>query len=447
MLVDHWMLFSTFAEQRYFEYPKIGAYKGVIVNGNMAVHAPAGMAGFLLEKTSTNMQYIVDPLTHAFQHDPELICGNDGEPKASIRGLADAYGEPIVSALGHRPLLPKHLADDSVLRDFVHNCIDFQATHLANYMIASDAAKYFDEDEAAKPPYAVVSPYFYITESTIDGWLPIMVRAAQIAREYISEDVPYKLFGAIVVSQGVMADEGLSRGVADALGPLGLDGFLLWIDNFDEQSASRAELHGLIRFGRMLRGQERREVINLHGGYFSVLAAGNLGDGALSGVTHAPEFGEYRSVVPVGGGIPIAKYYVPGLHSRVRYRDTVRIFGSMGWLTSADQFHSEVCACPECTRVIDNNIENYQLFGEGIVKRVRRRHGLVRIEFPTSEAKKRCLKHYLQCKYNEYHAASEAPARTLINNLSDGEDKYAEAVGLEGVSHLHLWRDVFNKTM
>ena len=92
MPIDHWMMFGTFAEQRHFTYPTKDTYNGAIINGNMAAHAPDGLAVFLLEKTS-NLPYIIDPLTHAFQHDPEMICTGDGEPKSSIKALGDAFGD------------------------------------------------------------------------------------------------------------------------------------------------------------------------------------------------------------------------------------------------------------------------------------------------------------------------------------------------------------------
>src|SRR3972149_11265878 len=105
---DHWMQFGTFAQKDYFEFPETGTYKGVIINGNMAAHAPAGLAAFLLEKTQST-SYIIDPLTHAFQHDPEVVKNNEGEPKASVRTLADAYGKPVCSSVGSAPLLPDDL--------------------------------------------------------------------------------------------------------------------------------------------------------------------------------------------------------------------------------------------------------------------------------------------------------------------------------------------------
>ena len=158
-----------------------------------------------------------------------------------------------------------------------------------------------------------------------------------------------------------------------------------------------------------------------------------------TGVTHGPEFGEFRGVVPVGGGIPIARYYIPQLHARVRYRDAVRLLQDNGWLESADVFHGNVCNCEECLRTLDGNAENFSRFGEANVRTVRRRGGLVRIDFPTTEASRRCLHHYLQRKQREYQAAATFDAEQLVRSVSRGYHQLREAVGPDGVGHLLLW--------
>lgn len=440
MSIDHWMMFSTFAEKNYFAYPTKNTYQGVIINANMAAHAPAGIAAFLIEKTALDTKYVVDPLTHAFQHDPGLISNSEGAPKASIKTLAEAYGSPIDEIVGIRPLQPADLTDDGVLREFVSRCVNYQTKHLSGYINESNAAKYID-DEATVSPYAVIAPYFFLTETTVDNWLPINLKAAAMTAD---EKTSCKRFAAIVVSQGVAVDEPSKRKICDGFREIDLDGFFVWIDNLDEQTASGAELRGLLDLCKKLRFGGKREVINIHGGYFSILSAGSLGANALSGVAHGPEFGEFRSVVPVGGGIPISRYYVPELHARIRYRDALAMFRTKHWLDTADRFHEQVCDCEECKETIAGDPANFGLFGDGSIKTVKRRHGLVRIEFPTSEAKQRCLRHYLQRKHREFVAASMAPKDQLLQNLIDGEKKYVDVVGLDGVAHLRLWRDVLS---
>lgn len=440
MAVDHWMTFGTFGEKDHFEYPKKGTYRGVIINANMAAYAPAGLAAFLLEKTAAETQYLIDPLTHAFQHDPGLISDSDGNPKASIKALADFYGDPIAGIVGKTPILPEHLEDEQVLTTFVQNCLDYQSSQVAGYMKVSESAKYLDVPGGELQPYALVAPYFFLTESTLDDWLPTNVSAARIALEH---SVDKRCFGAVVIDQGILVNPEAIDRIVDSLGSLGLAGFLLWADNLNEQTASIAELHGLIELSRKLRGEDGKEVLNLHGGYFSILAAGNLGDGAMTGVAHGPEFGEYRGVVPVGGGIPISRYYVPKLHARIRYRDAAAMFTQLGALESAELFHERVCDCAQCKETLNGNAANFTEFGQGTVKNVRRKHGIVRIQFPTAEAKLICLRHYLQRKSREYMGASEIDRNGLLNNLKAGEIEYRSVAGPTGVSHLKTWRTVF----
>ena len=445
MRVDHWMLFATFAEQRHFEYPRKGTYHGVVINANMAAHAPAGLAAFLLEKTA-GMNYLVDPLTHAFQHDPEVLCNEDGEPKPALRNLADLYGEPVADRVGRQPVLPRHFADDDVLRGFTERCIRFQCDHLLGYMRSSEAAKYLDEHEAQLPPYAVIAPYFFLAETTIKDWLPICARSVRFAREAADRFRAKRVFASIVASQGVLADDVARGAIARTFLETGADGYILWVDDLDERTASKHVLNGLLGLTEMLRCDRQREVINLHGGYFSVLAAGSVGAGRyFTGVAHGPEFGEYRGVIPVGGGIPIARYYVPRLHARVRYRDALRLFTSMDCLRNAERFHEKICGCEECRSVLEGDVMNFVRFGEGSVKSVRRRHGIVRIEFPFRETKLRCLRHYLQRKRLEYEAAGTLDASDLLDELRKGAEEYENFAGLEGVSHLRLWPEVLSQ--
>jgi len=443
MSVDHWMLFGTFAQKNYFEYPAVGTYRGTVINANMAAHAPAGLAAFLHEKTA-KATYIIDPLTHAFQHDPDAVANEDGDPKSSIRSLADAYGKPVSSSLGKKPVLPSAFNDKGLLQGFTQRCIDFQFNKLTLFMKDSDAAKYLDHDEIEVHPYAVVAPYFYMTETSLDDWLQVNVDCASHAVK-VQSDGRSKIFASVVIDQGILLDDSRIKEITKAYSAIkGLDGYLVWIDSLDEQVAASSALRALLKLWRGLR-QQNREVINLHGGYFSVLAAGKPGKGALTGVTHGPEFGEYRGVVPVGGGIPIARYYMPHLHARVRYRDTLRMLQAKGWLVSAKSFHDNVCDCDVCAETIGGDSKGFVKFGEANTKSVRRRGGLVRIAFPTKDAKDRCLRHYLHRKNREYQAAGQAEPKVLLDDLLAGVEKYEDVAGLDGVKHLKIWHKVLSK--
>lgn len=440
MSVNHWMTFGTFAEQRYFIYPNKDAYYGVIINANMAAHAPDGLAAFLLEKTA-EYRYIIDPVTHAFQHDPSAVTDSNGVVRSSIRKMAEAYGEPFVRIVGEEPLRPRVLADKSATRDFVKRCLDFQREQLARPMAEADALKYLDPGTDLRP-FALVAPYFYMTETTLGQWIPVSRLCVEMALDLKGE---CRLFACIVVGQGVVTNSKARNEIVARFGSLGVDGFLLWVDDLDEYEAGTDELSGLLDLARRLGGNGKRQVINLHGGYFSILGAGVLGNGALTGVAHGPEFGEHRAVVPVGGGIPIARYYIPKLHHRTRYRDALAILRAKKWLSSsAKDFHTNVCGCDACKQALQGDVDNFSRFGESIIRTVKRKRGMVRMAFPTSDAKLFCLMHYLQVKQAEYAFAGSASKRQVLDELRAGRALFEDAAGLEGVAHLERWEQVLS---
>lgn len=441
MSIEHWMMFGTFAEQRHFVYPSTRTYQGTVINGNMAAHAPAGLAAFLIEKTP-GLPYIIDPLTHAFQHEPSAVINDKGEVRKSIQRMADAYGSVISDRVGHRPLLPRHLEGEKEIAELVSGCLNFQREQIVDHMKSSDAIKYLDVQDKELSPYALVAPYFFMTEATLDRWLPRIARAAELAVEDRQDHE--KIFSSIVVSQGIILDDTHISAIVEAFNDIDVDGFLFWVDALDEQQAGVAELNGLRSLASQLRTNGQRDVINLHGGYFSILAGSELGERTFTGVAHGPEFGEYRSVLPVGGGIPIAKYYIPLLHARFRYRDALNIFQELKYLNDAEVFHEKVCRCKECQNTLSGDADNFALFGDSTVRSVRRGHGIVRLQFPTTEAKSRCLQHYLQKKEREYLKAEHDTPEQLIEELNRGINEFEEVLGADGVAHLTLWRNVLS---
>jgi hypothetical protein len=440
MAVEHWMMFGNFTTQRHFVYPSKESYDGVLINANMAAYAPDGLASFLLEKTA-NIKYIIDPITHAFQHNPDFITNDKGEVKKSIQKMAEGYDFPG-DKLGKEPVTPEYLLDPARLKGLIDNCLRFQSTLLSDKILESDEMKYFSDDNPTTKPDALVIPYFYMTESTYDDWLKVLALTIKLA---LKSDWPdSKLFGSIVINRGILTNDNAINDITQVLIDSDLDGYLLWINDFYELGASESELKGLLKISDKLRDKGKREVINKHGSYFSVLAASGLGNNVLSGVTHGPEFGEYREVVPVGGGIPIARYYIPELHDRIRYRDAARIFKRMGYLESAESFHNNVCKCDRCIEIIKGNADNFIEFGASNPKKVRRGRGIVTIDYPTRETTVNCLEHYLQRKKKEYTSVATKSTEELLEDLERGRRIYEIEMGIDSVGYLKLWHKVFS---
>lgn len=435
MPISHWMTFSTFAEQRFFIYPTPETYSGVVLNANMVAHAPDGIAAFLLERTANN-SYLIDPLTHAFQHDPIYILNSNGEPKSSVAKLADAYGRPVSAIVGKRPALPKDFSNEEELSVFVKNVIEFEE-RLSHVMANTEAnKKYLNAQQTQLMPQAIVAPYFFLSETTYEEWLPVVMKCISTSRNLRPNTT---LFAEIVIDRGVLVSPVARKAIVDAFSAAPVNGFLLWVDQFDEQDTTEDELASFLDLCRKLRGNTDRVLINLHGGYFSILAGSAAGGGILTGVAHGPEFGESRGVIPVGGGLPFAKYYIPKLHARFKYRDAQRIFLQMNWLSSAQTFHSNVCDCQACVDAIGGDSGNFVKFGESVLKRFARGRRVVSIEFPTNDAKELCLKHYLQRKSREFYFCSNANKQQLLSDLESSAQLFEGLIGKDGVGPLRQW--------
>jgi hypothetical protein len=445
MPIEHWMTFGTFAEQRYFTYPSETTYTGVIINANMLAHAPSGLAAFLLEKTRKDFPYLIDPLTHAFQHHVSILTDDKGEVKSSIKNLASSYGNVINQNVGINSITPELFDNINDLNEFVDDCICFQDETLQQAIRDRDSFKYLQEfGELENTPYALVAPYFFMTELTVDYWMPLIVRCAERAINN-KPRANVKIYSAIVISQGILLEDNLITSIINYFKGVDVDGFLLWVDNLDETNTNRAVLTGLLNLTRGLREGGRRDLINLHGGYFSVISSSpEFGIPSFSGISHGPEFGEFRPVIPVGGGIPVAKFYIRQLHSRVDYKESLRYFRQKDWLDTADSYYNNICNCSECHEVIKDNPANFTIYGLSETKIIKRGMGTVSRDFSLKETKEHCLKHYLNKKVEEYNFVTDNSGANLLAELKSSEEEFFKVAGREAVSHLNLWFKVLS---
>jgi hypothetical protein len=443
MPIKHLMTFGTFNEQRYFVYPDKYSYQGVVFNANMVAHAPDGLGQFILEKTN-NLPYLIDPMTHAFQHEvlhlTSLSKDKKRTIKTSIDKLSKSYGNPILEVVGKRPLNPTDFKDEEIIMDFCHKCLEFQSNSLSKIMVDSDTnKKYLQHEIDDLRPYALIAPYFYIDEINFEAWHKIQYALVVKSIELKKDN---KLFALISLSKGLIEDKEKIEIILNAYSKLDVNGYVVWVDNFDEHNASISELNSYLRFCSKLNPEKNKELINLHGSYFSILAAGTLGENIFTGVVHGPEYGEYRSVIPVGGGIPFAKYYIPKLHQRVKYKIAQRLFSELGYLNSADEFYAHVCSCKECKDTIENDPDNFIKFGNTVPIKINRKTGESWVDYPTIDSKLRCLLHYLERKNIEYNFALKE-SDEIFNDLNDGINQFKDILGDKGVSHLSKWKMIF----
>lgn len=448
----HLVRFGTAADQGYFLDEFAGTYDQIVVNANMVAHMPSAMATFL--GVRAKKPFLIDPQTVAFQHEVDHLLSTSkksaGEIKRSWQRMIDHYGGPLNRVLKSdwpRPLQPEDFKKDSECRAFCQRVVRFQNDQLSDELESGEDAAYvkFLADEAGVDklvsPSLIVAPYFFLKAQFFGEWLDVNLRCLGFSRAAL-QGIPSgkPLAAQIVISQEVLFDDDLRSRLIKAYDGSSAkpDVILLWVDSLTEQELSTGELRAYMDLVEGL-AQTERGVVNLYGGYFSVAAArfGSL-KGKLVGVCHGLEYGESKPVVPITGGVPVAKYYLPATHTRLSARVSARAIRALGGFRNVEAFHQRICNCPTCCRVIKSNpLGEFGQFTETKTSAFWRSGRRVAMEFPTAETSNNCAEHYMRRKSIEYTESS-----TLDKVCAGLEQAFAALegqIGLDFVGHCATW--------
>jgi hypothetical protein len=439
----HLVRYGTSAEQKYLLGDFRNTYDLLVINANMVSHTPAALAAFIAEKNG-NKSFIIDPQTHAFQHNIALLQSGDQEVaprlRKSIQKLVDAYGEPLLARVNEDSVvLPEDFSDPGVVRAFANNVGEFQLKLLRSHAEDKGLMDYYEFAGVTKAvtPSGVVAPYFYMEQSTVDRWLPTNLSLIAATADLYGRD--HEVYAELVIAKDVLEDDAMWRKVAKAYAESPVDAVLVWIDGFSERDAKKPLLEAYADLVRTL-GQ-MRPVVMLYGSYFSMALMRYIPDSGLAGVCHGLEYGEDRAVVPAVGGLPVSKFYYPALHKRVRFADAYKM--AKQHLRTAEDFNLNVCNCKKCRDVMrqDPTAEQaFALYGKSHPVTFKRQFQVVTLNYPDTDTRDRCVQHYMWNKEREFRA--EGSLAEVCDQLTVAYSRYQRILGLTEVTHCIRWAEV-----
>lgn len=433
---EHYLRLGIHSEQGFFESNK-DKYDTVVLNANLVSYFASATATLMSTKLK-DKSYIIDPITHAFGHNPQYIMteeskGEKSKVKSSLEALGKIYGAPISTAIATptkpRPVTEKDFSSSKSIAQFAEKVIAFQDKFLDD-SIPEEDRKYFTEDPGGiLKPCFFIAPYFYMESSTIDRWLNIN---QDLITESKRASGNRKVYGEIVIDRGILDKQKDLDRIANAYLKLDTcDGYLLWISDLSEHDSALPTLQGLKNLVEVL-AKSHKPIVNLFGGYYSLL----LTKFGLSGVCHGPGYGEERDVIPVGGGLPTSKFYLTPIHQRLLYRHVAIMVKARVWPT-ADDFYKEVCAGRVCKDTLLGDLNNFYKFGEETISRKSDRT----YSFPTTEARIRTTQHYLEAKLAEFNEVAQKDLGGLIRQLQAAKQKYDQSLTGAQLRYLDTWAD------
>ncbi len=448
MSSKHIYHYNITAEQRYFFGRDHRNLCDLIsLNANIVAYNPEPVAAFV---ATSAKPFIIDPQTHAFQHNPNNLkrdVRTDEQKqmrlppilrfKESILSLANNYlREPFTKVIEHNTeLTPSDFLDNrnninqALIENVCNNTITFQQNVL-NSNLSEEDRELLESNNFV--PEILLAPYFYLEGPGFRDWLRINASLYEKAKLLFNN---YQVYLPLVISKNILETSGIIE-VIEMVKRIRPDGINLWIDDYEEEKLSKKQIGIFIQLLIQLN-KITPNIFNSHGGYFSILLC-HPELSLLKSVGHSINYGEHRSVIPVGGGIPKAPFYFPSIHSRLKFENALEIVKGKRWLSDKECYNAKVCACAQCEQLINENesIEAaFDVFGQTKLSK-----GKNPREVPIASAKQAASRHYLFNKANEFASLEIIPISDLIGKMNLAYNEVSSLIG-EEYQHLRIWSE------
>ena len=402
--LKHYLWYVANERRYYDEFPD--CYDGFVINAHVLAHYASAFSALCLK---LDKPFLIIPDTHFFQLAPSSYFWDaKGGIRSSWEKLTDGYGPLLRLALyqGRELEQTDFLSATGSWRqamyDLVENVITFQKRIVLS--AASGLARFIDTT-VSEPTY-LVAPYFFFSDVK-DPWYKISV---EMARESAKYKESHKLFALLCTSKKVVMDEQAISTIVTDYSEIGMDGFLLWIQDFNEIAEIVPLLYSLRRFIEVLK-ENNCTVINLYGEFFSSLMFYYGLDGACYGVcykqTADPEEFPTSTGGPPGGRLP--KYYFKDLKMKMGKIEAAIV-------TKAEP--SLKCSCSICASQLDFMLD-------GATRDVDSRDLMKR--------------HFLLSRKEEKDHISTHTLKQVLSELQSSRKKYEKRFSILNVEHLKRW--------
>nr|MBQ4457049.1 hypothetical protein [Clostridia bacterium] len=406
-------------------------FSAVIFNATIVAYSKSAVADLVAVHKN---QYIIDPQTHIYQQDIKNVQSVDKNGNIAVKKSVDKYLSELPLVLKTHFYQKGGNLSAKDINDAVDELVDkvyfFDSHYVDSYIKTKEYDKYLKFAKIGPSPAVVIAPYFMLkstfSENEINEWLELNSLCAQ---RFIEKNADkYKSGIQIVMDKGVLSNSVIINKIKKCYEHISADYAFIWIDEFSlfdatplQQKQFRLLLEALTEIGI--------KPVMAYGGYDAILLCNKDLPYRMYGVAQSVGYGEARAVTPVGGGLPVNKYYFYPLHLRMNLSEVTSILMRQGFFSmdpkeASDRFYNEICSCEQCKATIGQNIHMFDRFNESSDYLMR--NG-IRRNRPTNDASIIAAMHFLYSKTREWAAVEEKSFDVLTKELKDGYNKYLPA--------------------
>ncbi len=330
---------------------------GLTIPANLLFYYRKSMAEFIRKNAES---FFIDPMTYIFVYpsnmlktkdfDFEVDSSGNYKLKKSFDKLIRAYDEGLLELFRSCNPLPLSYFDNGLnVEKFVQNNILYQKNLLKESL--DRISKYESmlglngSENAELEPEFITAPYFYF-RNTSDPWYNVNLKLSQLTKEHCPEDIVYSV---ICTDKQNLNNIFADKIVSDFRD---LDGFLLYISDFNESAEHVPLLRQLRSFVGRLHEESSKPILNLYGSFFSILLRYSGLEGVSSGLCildHRDATAEFK------GARAALKFYMPSLRDKISEND---------FKTFLLQFNpTDECNCSFCQRLAEvrNGLSSVEL--------------------------------------------------------------------------------------
>lgn len=406
-----------------------------IFNATIVAYSGSSVADLI---SMHSRKYIIDPQTHIFQQEvsaytTESKKNHTRSIKQSVLKYLDQMPEAITKTIVRENTKPSPECLEANIGSLVECVYRFQVEYVNSFIQKKEYDKYLKFANLGPKPRLVIAPYFMIKSSYTSAEQELWLRLNHIClNETISlnkskayEDIAAQL----VLEKGVLSEEFIAR-VTSAYDVPNYEYIFIWVDDFNSFTAS-AEHNEL--FSRLIKSLNAigKKPVMAYGGYESIVLCNENSPCRLYGVAQSVGYGEYRPITPVGGGMPVNKYYFLPTHIRMRFDDVARILLIHGYFNGektvaehANDYYNNICHCSTCHEVIGENINGFSIYNDSTPYEVKTKHGVLSKNRPTTDATLIAALHFLNCKVREWRFIEENDFAAVLSDLESQYDRY-----------------------
>ena len=417
-------------------------FSAVIFNATIVAYSKSAVADLVAVHKN---QYIIDPQTHIFQQDIKAVQ-TESKQGMVVKKSVDQYLSELPDVLKSRfysqngALSPKEIMDS--VDELVEKVYSFGTCYVDNYIEHKEYDKYLKFAQIGPSPAVVIAPYFMLKSSYSDDEIGEWMNLNSLcARKFISlNNGKYNTGIQIVIDKRILENEGIIDRIQECYRGTSADYAFIWIDDFNLFEATKQQQEQFKHLLVALTDLSIKPVM-AYGGYDSIILCNEDLPYRMYGVAQSVGYGETRLITPVGGGLPVNKYYFPPLHSRLTFSQVTSILSRKGYFAqdkylACENFYQNICDCKQCHDIIGKNIDNFLMYNES--SDFTMRNGIKRNR-PTSDASLIAAMHFMYSKVDEWDIVENKSFEELKNLLLAGYIEYCP----EQSQHLQNWCSIY----